>query len=208
MATFVYDTGGLFDSSAFCQLHPNSIAYLNNQVAGMSNSMAMLTDHARGFFTNLSQQIYKTFDESEMIRNARAAARMIGNAWQHDGIMPISDIGQLQHATPTMIRWVMANPVVRNTWLQGMCEGYGEAYLNTTGNTNGFDNYDYRRATNSVYMPIENAMMASTYIEAIKDGDRELHVMEQADISIAWNTAERFMKLGVDDPTSRTNSRL
>ncbi len=208
MVAFVYDDGAVFDTMANCQLHPNSINYLQNQVNHFHNAMQTWSSQAQHFFQNASSLIYKHFDYNDMIRKTRAAARKLSNLFNYEGIIPITDIGAMQHASYTMMRWIMANPVVRETWLDGRCEGYGDMYSNVNGNTNYAANYDYRRATNGVFIPQQQTMVANTYMEAMREGDRELHVTEQADIAIAWRTAEHFMSLGGDDPTSRSNSRL
>lgn len=205
MATFVVDeSGGLFGAMAYARLHPNTINYLQQQT---SQTMGNLTANAMNMFNNVSN-VFKSFDYDSFIRTSRAAVRAIGNMWQHEGIMPIDTIGGLQQASLEMQRWLMAEPTLRAAFIDQRCDGYHETYIDKDPGVMGVNHYDYRRATNHVFMPVGNTMVASSYMEPIRDGDRELHVTEQADISIAWHYMREAMLANKDDPSSRTNSRL
>lgn len=205
MADFVIDeTGGLFGAMAYARLHPNTINYLSNQV---NQAFTNISANAMNMF-NQASNYFRGFNYDEFMRTSRAAVRAIGNMWQHEGIMPISDIGGLQHASLEMQRWLMAEPTVRAVYHDQRCDGYHETYIDMQPNAIGINHYDYRRATNHLFMQRGDQMVASSYMETIRDGDRELHVTEQADIQIAWHYMRAAILNNQDDPTSRTNARL
>ena len=205
MAEFVVDEGGgLFGAMAYARLHPNTINYLTNQA---SQTFTNLSNNAMHMFNTVSN-VFKAFNYDEFIRTSRAAVRAIGNMWQHEGIMPIDTIGGLQHASLEMQRWLMAETTVRALYNDQRCDGYHETYIDRDPGCIGVNHYDYRRATNHLFMPVNETMVASSYMETLREGDRELHVTEQADIAIAWHHMRNTILNNQDDPTSRTNARL
>lgn len=205
MAEFIVDnTGGLFNSMAYARLHPNTINYLTQQANHVWQNIGF---NAMQIF-NSASNVFKGFNYDDFIRTSRAAVRAIGNMWQHEGIMPIDTIGGLQHASIEMQRWLMAEPTVRAAFHGQRCDGYHQTYVDRDAGMIGQSHYDYRRATNHLYMPVNNQMVASSYMEVLREGDRELHVTEQADISIAWRAMAKFMTENKEDPTSRTNGML
>lgn len=205
MADFVIDeSGGLFGAMAYARLHPNTINYLSNQV---NQAFTNISANAMNMF-NQASNYFRGFNYDEFMRTSRAAVRAIGNMWQHEDIMPIDTIGGLQHASLEMQRWLMAEPTVRAVYHDQRCDGYHETYIDMQPNAIGISHYDYRRATNHLFMPRGDTLVASSYMETIREGDRELHVTEQADIQIAWHHMRTAILNNQDDPTSRTNARL
>lgn len=205
MADFVIDDGGgLFSAMAYAQLHPNTINYLQNQ---LNNTFTNLSANAMQMFNHVGS-VFKSFNYDDFIRTSRAAVRAIGNMWQHEGIAPLNNIGALQHASLEMQRWLMAEPMVRQMYHEQRCDGYHKTYVDNSPGVIGFMHYDYRRATNHLFMPVGETMQANSYMETLREGDRELHVTEQADISIAWGAMRKALFDNKDDPTSPDNARL
>jgi hypothetical protein len=98
----------------------------------------------------------------------------------------------LQNANPTMQRWVMAHPVVRQEYINNNIEGYPDSYVNIFGNDIGSEDYNYRRVMDGVVQDTEDGFVINHYIDELLPGDRELDHNEKAVILNTWDAIDWF----------------
>lgn len=185
--------------------HPATLAFLDRQVHNMSDS---LTAAGRQFMTK-AEELYDRFSSSHAMRLMRAAARAATHFWESDTIRYLADIGAMQNAPPTMHRWIMAEPTIRNLYHENRCDGYSNTYVDAFPEDVGVDHYDYRRVMNGVVEETEDGgWKATTWYEELLEGDQELSMEEKNDILDTWWAMKQMIKAGGEDPTSRYNADL
>lgn len=164
---------------------------------------------AHDFFQHV-QANYRTFDETVALRSSKATIRKIANLWQLDGIVPLQNIDKFQQASPTMQRWVMASVDVRREYHAQRCDGYSGSYVDFEPGKIGEEHYDYRRATNGIYLDNKHdqGSTATTWMEDLYPGDNELSFADQMDIEETWHYAKMHILNRGDDPTSKENNSL
>lgn len=176
-------------------------------VYSSSYGESVLTAAAQQFFQHRTE-IYRVLDESETARLARAAVRKVASLWQMDGIQPLRTIGQLQQATPTMQRLLMAEPTTRKLYHAQGCDGFSDSYKDAQPGKIGKAHYDYRRATNSLFMDRNGTLEATTYFENLREGDKPLTASEKADVQVSWKHLQAMILKRHEDPTDKYNNRL
>lgn len=211
MANFHTGSVNVFTDAMFAQTHPATLQFLQQQL----EAPTMVIDSMRQTFMSAAQNAFEAMHGSTAMRLARAALRGVENYWQANVIQPLYDIGAFQHATPVMQRWVMAEPLVRERYLQQRVDGYHDTYVNIHGTDVGPDHYDYRRVMNGVVVfdeetdnIEEQGWSATTYFDEIMPEDRELTIEEQDDILTTWQHVRDHILRGKEDPTSRWNAEL
>jgi hypothetical protein len=204
MATFM--SGGIdgYRATTYGKLHPNTVDYIQRSGERFSQSLNTFGRELR----EKSDRLYKRYDESKIVRLVRAASRKIDNWYRPEGVSVLSEIAQMQHANAQMRRMIMANPVVRAAYLRQECTGYGEGYTDHEPGRIGNDHYDYRRATDSMWMEDNGRDVSTSWSEEIDEDDYNLTFEERADILQTWNNVEARFQKGMDDPTDPFNSSL
>ncbi len=209
MVTLNVGFGDDFDYNAvvYGENHPNVLNYLENKISRFDSFSQTLTDAGRSFMSNV-KDLYENVNGSEAMRVARAAIRKAGSMFQRDEIKSIWELTALQTAPPTMQRWIMANPVVREMYHQQRCDGYSDTYVDMHPGVIGKDHYDYRRAMHGMMVDEDDGWKVTFYLDDLVDGDRELVLSEKTDILNTWDIVSAIMKAGKEDPTSVYGSKL
>lgn len=207
MAQVIRGGGSYFDALAYGEKHQNTQNFLRQQVESTSHYLA---DASNTFFQG-AQAIYDSISGSEALRAAMAARRSAGSVWQKQTIRKLETIGDFQHASTTMRRWLMAEPTVRKMYKEQRIEGFEGIYTDPFEDQGaGEDHYDYRRVMDGmVVMDDDNdTWQATTYYDELLEEDRDLDILEQADIIDSWSNIVKLIRNGGDDPTSRWNAAL
>lgn len=199
MATLVEGGSDLFDALAYTMPQPGVYDFLAHRAQNYSN---LLTSSGSQFLQNV-KSYYDAITESEAMRIARAAMRKVENIWNADTIRYINDVQHMQAAGLQMQRWIMAEPTIRQMYIRQECEGYGDAYVDQDPGLVGERHYDYRRVMNGIVVEQDEGWYASTFIEDLRPGDRELMLDEQADILHTWENVRAAIRHRKQDPTSR-----
>jgi len=182
--------------------------FQSQPIFNTASAPSMLHEAARSFFT-LGGDIYKTIDASEAMRMYRAVGRKISNTFISDGIVQVPDIGGLQHASLKMQRFIMAEPTTRTLFHKNSCDGYSDTYVDLDPGLVGREHYDYRRATDGVYMASDAGVLtATTWSEKYRDGDKPLSAEEKADVQLTWALQRKLILMGKEDPTDKYNGSL
>lgn len=192
----------VFAAIAFGPDNPTTVNFLEQQVSNFSSA---LTDAGRAFMER-GRNIFDRFYGSEAARLAKAAIRTTQHMFQHDVVMPLTNIAAMQQAKPTMQRWIMACPTVREMYHMQRCDGYSDSYVDMQPGCVGADHYDYRKVMNGVIVEgDENAdydWKKTTWLTDFNEEDVNLTISEKADILTVWDLISTMMKPGKEDPTS------
>lgn len=173
----------------------------------------------RNFLQNVSAPVLETFNnlmQTSMFQTFRQDALMHLQSMdiaqslimQPNSVYQLTDIGQLQHATSTMQRWIMANPYIYQMYKKQELDGYSDTYVDRANGLSGVDNYEYRRVTNGITMEHTPGEMCSyTWTESLLTENDDLTFLEQVAILNTWNNALCHI-IDKYDPTSVYNDRL
>lgn len=207
MATILSSGGAdTFDALVYGQPHPGTLNFIQEQVFGATHN---LTAAGQSFM----QQTYSLYDQylgEPAIRAARAAKRMLGTIWGSNDIRTIQTLDHFQSAPPIMQRYIMAEPTVRQMYLDNRIEGYEGTYQDPCpSDTVGVDQYDYRRVLNGVveFTP-EGNWQSNTYMDFELEDDQPLAFDQQLDIIDSWSNIVKLIRKGGEDPTSRWGADL
>lgn len=201
-----------FEALAFGQKHPGTLNFLQNQISNIQNMSSVFTDAGK-MFISAATDMYNQYNSSEALRRVEAAVRKVSHVFQTNTIRSIWEIGDFQQAPIIMQRYILAEPTVRQMYLDQRCDGYSNTYVNVHGNDIKDDHYDYRRVMDGIvqdYVDDDGVTdwTASFYIEDLIEGDRKLSVEEQCCIIDTWEAIRYTISCGEDDPTSPDNLKL
>jgi hypothetical protein len=197
MAEVVYGDNSFFKSAVYGTQDFKALEFLSNQY----NNISSFATNASMEFFNTAKNLYDRLSGSTAIRMARQASEVMGTLYQADEIHMLKTLVSLQLAKHTMQRWIMANPVVRQLYHDQKIDGYSNTYVDMHPNDIGESHYDYRRATNGLMVEVEDKLLCTTYPDELMD-EKELTIEEQLDIKISWDTIEKELSKGKEDPTS------
>lgn len=191
--------GGLPDDSAREWL---------NQKAGIARDM--LTQTGQAFF-NRARDLYQVVSESQTVQILRNLRSKQEDVWSSNQIQYLYRLEQLQTAGPVMQRWVMAQPDLRQRFLNQTVDGYGGQYVNYHGDAVGDAHYDYRRVVNGVVQVHEDEdrdFVIKHYYDYMREDERELSIQQRLDILNTWDIVKHMLEEGDEDPTSTHGAQL
>lgn len=203
MSGFAVSGGDIIDVFAGGYLDTGTTNWLSQRNEGIIQSVGA---HAREFFTQ-AQSMFTMISQSDatmLLRNLQAKNE---NTWAFN-IVAIPDLVGLQTANPYMQRWIMAQPDLRQRYLNQEVEGYGDSYVNQHGDVWGDRHFDYRRVMDGIVTHDEDSFKYTQYYEAMGEHDRDLTLFEKIDILRTWNLVQHHLDAGEDDPTSVTGAKL
>lgn len=197
-----------FDALLYGEDHPSTIGYLQNQYAGVSNT---LSSASRAIYEK-AKSTFEYFTSHEAMRFARAALAGAKGIFETARITTLWDIKEMQGASSVMQRWIMANPNVRNMYHLQKLEGYAESYTDFHPGDIGENHYDYRRVMDGMFIFHDEGKYdweIKHYLDELIEGDRDLIFEEKCEITTTWNAMDVLLALGSDkDPTSPSGASL
>ena len=202
----VFDNSGFGDFQLLwgAPTSPNTLQQLEQQLhqpsAMLSQAGQALMDQAR--------QAYHGFINSDAMSRAHALKRQLAHSWQRDLIRPLFDIGELQNPPPDMVRFLAAEPSLKSKIDDQMAEGWPDLYKDPAPCQEPTQHYDYRRVMSGAVVENDDSWQATTYLQPLLDGDRELLSSEKFDIRATWRRIARQIEPGAEDPSSPWNARL
>ena len=204
MAELIVVHPEVFNALAFGQTHPGTLSFLSS-LPNMATDR--LTHAAQGFYQQ-SQTMISSIMDSSIVRQAEAVLRKVAHSWDLNVIRELNDLGSLQYAPQTMMRWIMAEPTVRHLYHRQEVHGYGEQYLDREPDFVGEQHYDYRRVMDGiVQVTPEGEEVVKFYIDDVAEGDW-LNITEKTAVTLTWAELRHQLELGRSDPTSPFNSAL
>lgn len=210
MAQVIYGDDSTFSALAFGVPHPGTISYLAERFEQASSSLMQMGNGLLEY----SQQVFDRFNSDDAIRLAQAALRKVQTAWQQDMVYSMNNIADFQHAQPIMIRWLMANPEVRDLYHGNRLDGYSHFYTDAQPTEVGFGHYDYHRVMDGMVVVNETPgngepdWYADTFYDELLPDDGDLTLEDQSMILESWRAMNDYIRLGKDDPTSKFNAEM
>ncbi len=188
--------GGFLDSQTTNWLNQRSEALMSTVSATTQNWF----NKARTFYTSISES-----DAIQALRNLSVKADV---SWKGNNIHMCNSIEMVQTANPIMQRYIMAEPRLRDMYLNQSVEGYAGSYENHHGDALGVAHYDYRRVTDGIVMIQDEHAIVNEFYELIPDTDKELDIFQKADVIRTWNMVNRALDTAEMDPTSPIGNML
>jgi hypothetical protein len=197
---------GHMGSTMFGLPNANTVNFFENVQA----KIAEKASHYSHDFMNMGKQMFDSVYSTRALELAKAAMNKAGALFDQDIIRELRTMDEFQVAQPTMMRYIMANPVVRERWQDGRCEGYGDSYYDMFPGMRGEDHYDYRMVMDGVAFEVEETgeWWVKQYIESNHETAEHLSVSDKLSILSTWNNVEAMMALAAKDPTSPWNCDL
>ena len=187
----------LLDICAGGHLDTNTQSWLGERSDALR---ATISTQASNFFTQAAT-LYTMVSTSDAVQALRNLTVKAENAWQSNTISYLNTIEQIQCAPMVMQRYIMAQPELRQMYLNEEVTGYGEDYSNVHGNGIGDKHYDWRRVMDGVGTFTDEGVQFTNYVEDTRD-DTELTVFEKVDILRTWNMVSGALSAAEQDPTS------
>lgn len=169
--------------------------------------MASVSSTTQSWF-NQARTFYNTITESDAVQALRNLTVKADTSWMGNNIHFCNSIEMIQAANPVMQRWIMAEPRLRDMYLNQSVEGYAGSYENFHGDLIGAQHYDYRRVTDGILFAHDDHAVVTDYIENLPDDQNPLDFFQKADIIRTWNMVNRALDAAEMDPTSPIGNLL
>lgn len=171
-------------------------------------------------FNEFSQRVYNSIQNSYNFITDKLTQYGIRNELSAAGVnvldnqyMELLSWQALQQANPTMQRWIMSHPRVRQLYVDQNVDGYSDQYKNIYGKGVAEEDYNYRRVMTGVIQDSGKYSVVKHFFEDLLPGDRELDHYEKNIIlntysAIDWvldNTAFDFTCVS-EEPTKINRS--
>jgi hypothetical protein len=142
-------------------------------------------------FDKLSS-IHNEVTNNEFLRKVQHIAGIVSNGLQVNNIHLLHTLDEFRNANPTMQKWIMAEPVVREMWKDSLLTGYGDSYVDKHPNVVGRDHPDYRRVMDGMsYIDNDGRLTNTSYLEAV-DADDILNLSEKLIVLSNWKKAKEL----------------
>ena len=102
----------------------------------------------------------------------------------------------------------MAEPRLRDMYLNESVEGYAGSYHNYHGNAIGVNHYDYRRVMDGMAIVTDTHLEWNDFYEIVPEEDKELSLFDKVDVIRTWNLVNRALDEHEMDPTSPIGNLL
>lgn len=188
--------GGFLDSGTMGWMHERT----QNLMSTVSATTASWFNKAKSFYQTITE-----VDANQALRNLTAK---VDQSWKGNNVHLCHNLQQVQSANPVLQRYLMAEPQLRQLYLDQSCEGFAGSYINFQGDAIGVNQYDYRRVTDGMLMVKEDHVQWNDFYEQIPDNDKELELYEKADMIRNWNLVNIALDAGEMDPSSPIGNLL
>lgn len=195
----------LMDIVAGGHMDTNTTSWL----AERSSALRETIGSAAAGWLNTARSFVQVIDTSSAIQALRNITVKQENMWNTNGIQQCKTIEELQAANPVQQRYIMAQPRLRDMFLNNSVEGYGDSYTNYQGDAIGVKQYDYRRVTDSMMLEMpDETFEVNVFHEEIAEGDIELTLHQKVDVLRNWNLVNVSLDANEMDPTSPIGNML
>lgn len=156
-----------------------------------------------------SVEMFENFD-FEGVRNR---LKSIDSRWRDrfgtDEICLLDTIKSLQGARPKMRKYAMAMPRLRDLYLKGRVEGFGDRY-EMHDRTSKHEHYqEYREVMSGSFVGDDDHDAWVTYMDVFdENGFEELSPIEKIIIRRGWDSISQWLDENDEDPTSLTGTKL
>lgn len=176
------------------------VLYGNNQTSILNSYLTQQMQNIRPGFNEFSNRIFQSLQNTYNFVNDKLIQYGLMHQLQSQGVkvvdnyyMELNSFTALQTANPTMQRWVMSHPQVRQMYVDQNIDGYSGTYKNVFGKGVGEEDYNYRRVMDGVVQDTENGFIIKTYVDDLLPGDKELDHYEKVQILHTYDAIDHIL---------------
>ena len=159
-------------------------------------------------FLSRAKDLYQKVTDSKLFRATLGSARRLRNLGKPDCVSQLLTLDELQCATNTMQRVIMANPMVRSRVRNDMLEWYIDTYEDPNRNAIRHTDRTYRQIMDGVVHKDVDGRMVSYSYHLDKEARDEFSNQDKGDIRITWKALETALYDAIEDPTSQYNAAI
>lgn len=155
------------DYYLFQEQHPNTYRYIEDRI---TKAIDTASGHAKSFMDG-ARDIYERIRSSVSMKLARAAVNSMKRTSRENIIHICKDLEEVRQSSALMQRYIMAQPLVRKSYVKQMIDGYSETYSPSITKIN---NRTYKDLTDEE-IPEYRAVMDGVLFEeeTFEDSDTE-----------------------------------
>lgn len=218
MVAIVEGTNEDFSTLAFGLPSKNTLSYLEQKFASLDRNRFI-----NPAFIDDAYQAYMNWGGSQAIMQAQALMNSLEGQDVYVGISYLNSLIKCQTANPTMQRWIMASPFIRDKYHANEIDGYSHSYIDTYPDMKNEYHPDYQLVMNGISEYSENEDVVFTdhsgedkeeYYPAYQitgyylDDEDSISEMDQFNILSTWDIIRNLMHSQDEDPTSITGNKL
>lgn len=208
MVMFVEGGVDAFNASVYAQPSAQDISFFQNNISTFYSTLGAM---GQNFFNGVRDRM-ESVDFDTLKQYTSSVARRVSSFWESDNIRPLRNLADVQFPPNTMIRWQMANPDVRTLYHKGLCEGYGEKYIDLQPDAKGDDHHDFQMVMHGMEQYDDNGdLFWMSYTENFDEPENSIDLLsmdERVDIVESWYVTSKHLKAMKDDPTSQYSGML
>ena len=179
-----------------------------NWIQERTNALMSTVSATTANWFNKAKSFYQTITESDAIQALRNLTAKEDVCWKGNNIYLCNSIEQIQATNIVQQRYIMAEPRLRQMYLNQEVEGFAATYNNVQGEAIGMKQFDYRRVTDGMLLVTEDSMQWTDYHENLPEQERELELYERADMIRNWNLVNICLDKAEQDPSSPIGNML
>lgn len=163
----------------------------------LSSQLSQLPTHFTEFGHRMIETVKKTYNyltDELLHKTLQNQTHQAGSYMDNTGISYCGSFEELQNASVSMQRWIMANPNLRRVYLDQNCDGYSGTYVNVSKDDIERSHYDYRRVMSGVPVDKKDGFQLHYYIEDLEIGDRKPTHIEGVNILSTWETIDWLLE--------------
>lgn len=209
VANLIHDAPkGAFDYLIYPNQHPANKQYIVNQLDAYTH---LLLDTGKQYFSQ-AREMYERINDSESIRAAKAALRMAKGIVRPNVVIELTSLEDIRSAQPIMQRYIMAEPKIRQMYIDQRIDGYSDTYIDAFSNILGKDHLDFQMVMTGMIEEFvddegEDSWRTTMWAFDVPDGDVELTFENKVDIRHTWTLALAMLEAG-EDCTDKYGGRL
>lgn len=208
MPTFVSGGVDAFNSYVYAQPTQQDLDFFDRNSQSLFETIGQ---SGYAFFDGMRDRM-QSIDFNKLTEYTQAAMRRVSSFWDADVIRPLNTLADVQFPPDVMIRYQMANPIVRNKYHHKLCAGYDDKYVDYQPGVVGHEHHDYQMVMHGMETYDEHGDLCWVMYDETFDEEENsvdyLSMTERCDIIQSWNITNRFMNEMKDDPTSRFSGML
>lgn len=164
--------------------------YLQTQLAALPVAFNHFTQRVKDAMVTSYNHINDTFTKYGILSSLQTqGVQAVDNHYQ-----VLTTFQELQQANPTMQRWVMAHPEVRQLYVDQNLDGYSESYQNVFGDEVGEKDYNYRQVMSGSFVDLPNDEFKRViYHDDLMSGDRAPDYYEKVVVRDTWHHIDNML---------------
>ena len=202
MAQVVIGGSETFDALLYPDQHPNVERYIQNQF----NMYKPINDIGKQFLVN-AKNAYQMMTSAEVKRKINAAINQTKSIFKPNRIYQLETLEEFQNPPPVMVKYLMANPIIKEIYNESRCQGYGSEFYDVSNGGIKEEDYVWRQVNSGILNDNEIGWSVNYYVDDLLDGDEVLTSEQKTDILTSWELMDLHVNQK-DDPTDPLGDKL